>query len=72
MESNQALPVRAYLEISESRAIYGGSEAWWRKSIYLKRIPYFKRGARVVFSRADLEDYFQRRRVPASGRGEAS
>jgi len=58
---------RAYLDISEAQAIYGGSIAWWRKAVWLKRIPYHKRGARVVFSRTDLDAYFQARRVPAHG-----
>lgn len=61
---------RAFLDIPEARAVYGGSEAWWRKAVWLKHIPYHKRGARVVFSRADLEAYFAARRVPA--RGEAT
>jgi len=65
MENKLSQPVRAFLEISEARAIFGGSEAWWRKSVFLKRIPYHKRGARVVFSREDLDAYFQSRRVPA-------
>ena len=65
MQNNTSQPVQAFLDIAEARAIYGGSEAWWRKSIYLKRLPYFKRGARVVFSRADLDTYFDQRRVPA-------
>ncbi len=58
---------RAFLDIAEARAVYGGSVAWWRKSVWLKRIPYHKRGSRVVFSRADLDGYFLARRVPAKG-----
>jgi hypothetical protein len=54
-----------FLDIGEARAVYGASEAWWRKAVWLKRIPYHKRGARVVFSRADLDAYFEARRVPA-------
>jgi hypothetical protein len=56
---------RAYFDISEAQAIYGGSIAWWRKAVWLKHLPYHKRGSRVVFSRADLEAYFAARRVPA-------
>jgi hypothetical protein len=58
---------RAFLDIAEARAVYGGSVAWWRKSVWLRRLPYHKRGSRVVFSRADLDGYFQARRVPAKG-----
>jgi hypothetical protein len=58
---------RAFFDIPEARAIYGGSVAWWRKAVWLRRIPYSKRGSRIVFSRADLESYFQSRRVPARG-----
>lgn len=54
-----------YLDIRGARSVYGGSVAWWRKAVWLKQIPYHKRGSRVVFSRADLDAYFAARRVPA-------
>lgn len=56
---------RAFLDINEARAVYGGSVGWWRKVVWLRQIPYHKRGARVAFSRADLDAYFAARRVPA-------
>lgn len=56
---------RIFLKIPEAMARYGGSEAWWRKSVWLKSIPYYKRGGSVVFLCSDLETYFQARRVPA-------
>jgi hypothetical protein len=56
-----------FLDIREAVAIYGGSIAWWRKAVWLRQIPYYKRGARVVFRRAELERYFAPRRVAANG-----
>jgi hypothetical protein len=58
---------REFLDIREAAAIYGGSIAWWRKTVWLRQIPYYKRGARVVFRRSELERYFEERRVPAKG-----
>jgi hypothetical protein len=58
---------REFLHIREAAAIYGGSIAWWRKAVWLRQIPVCKRGARVVFRRADLERYFEARRVPVKG-----
>jgi len=58
---------REFLDIREAAAIYGGSIAWWRKAVWLRQIPYYKRGARVVFRRSELERYFEARRVPAKG-----
>jgi hypothetical protein len=58
---------REFLDIREAAAIYGGSIAWWRKAVWLRQIPYYTRGAGVVFRRADLERYFEARRVPANG-----
>lgn len=56
---------REFVDIREAAAIYGGSIAWWRKAVWLRHIPFYKRGSRVVFRRADLERYFEARRVPA-------
>jgi hypothetical protein len=56
---------REFVDIREAAAVYGGSIAWWRKSVWLRQIPFYRRGARIVFSRADLESYFEARRVPA-------
>jgi hypothetical protein len=64
---NDTKDQRAYLDICEAQAIYGGSIAWWRKAVWQKRLTYHKRGARVVFSRADLNAYFAARRVQAHG-----
>jgi hypothetical protein len=58
---------REFLDIREAAAIDGGSIAWWRKAVWLRQIPYYKRGARVVFRRSELERYFAARRVPAKG-----
>ena len=58
---------REFLHIREAAAIYGGSIVWWRKAVWLRQIPFYKRGARVVFRRAELERYFEARRVPANG-----
>jgi hypothetical protein len=61
----QIIGGREFVDIREVAAIYGGSLAWWRKAVWLRQIPFYRRGARIVFSRADLESYFQARRVPA-------
>ena len=56
---------REFVDIREAAAIYGGSIAWWRKAVWLRQLPHYKRGTRVVFRRDDLEHYFETRRVPA-------
>ncbi len=55
-----------FIDIREAMEIYGGSEAWWRKAVWKKRITTYRRGGRVVFKREDLDAYFEGRCVPAA------
>jgi hypothetical protein len=54
-----------FVTIPEAQGRFGGSEGWYRKVVYRRDIPFYKRGGRVVFALADLEAYFVSRRVPA-------
>ncbi len=54
-----------FLDFKNAPRLYGGSMSWWRKAVSKRLIPHFKRGASVVFSRADLDAYFAARRVAA-------
>lgn len=62
---NSATPALRYIDITTARSIYGGSPAWWRKVVWQRRITSYRRGGRVVFAVADLDEYFAARRVPA-------
>jgi predicted DNA-binding transcriptional regulator AlpA len=56
---------RRYLAIPEVSTEYGGSPAFWRKAVFLRRVAYTKFGRAVRIARADIEAYLASRRVEA-------
>ena len=47
----------------------GMSEAWWRRQISLRRVPFYRVGGRILISRRDIDLLFQQSRVEASSTG---
>jgi excisionase family DNA binding protein len=41
------------------------STAFFRKLVWQRKLPFYKFGSRVMFKRAELEAYFESRRIPA-------
>jgi len=62
LESNT---IKDFLELNEVRAVYGGSLAWWRRMVFERKLPSYRRGDRVVFRRSDVDAYFKSRHIPA-------
>jgi hypothetical protein len=60
---------KKFLDIKETIKNYGGSEAFWRKIVFTRAIPVYKRGDRVTFKREDLDAYFDSRCIPAATAG---
>src|SRR5262245_24046552 len=38
-------------------------EAWWRKQIWLRRVPFYRVGGRIFVSRRDIAALFRKGRV---------
>lgn len=55
-----------FIDIKAAISVYGGSEAWWRKAVWQRRLTTYRRGGRVVFKPEDLEAYFEARCIPAA------
>lgn len=49
-------PMRRYLSVAEVAKATGLSQAYWRKAVFRRHIPYVKLG-RVLIRREDLESY---------------
>lgn len=55
-----------YLGIREASALSGLSVSWWRMKVWRREVPFYKVGARVLFSRADIEAMFKAGRIEGS------
>lgn len=44
----------------------GMSEAWWRRQIWLRRVPFYRVGGRILISRCDIDLMFRKGRVEPS------
>lgn len=55
----------AYRSIRDIATTYGGSEAFWRKLVFLRAIPFVKLGSSVKLAVEDVESYITSCKVPA-------
>lgn len=63
IESVMAVQMKTVLTVAEAAMYMGMSENWLRHIICRNEIPYYKRGKRVYFKKAELDDWMCAERV---------
>jgi excisionase family DNA binding protein len=61
----------ATMSVARAAQYFGMSEAWMRKQVFRRAIPFFKIGRAVRLQRADLDSYLDSHRVRVKDDSEA-
>ena len=62
----QAEPLPETIRVNECAELTGYSKNTINKMVSLKKIPYYKSGARVLFNRKEITDWLLANRVPTA------
>jgi hypothetical protein len=52
-----------YLGVKQAAVESGLSIAWWRMKIFMRQVPFYKVGGKILISRKDLENLMAQSRV---------
>ena len=59
------------ISVRQAAVDSGMSEAWWRRQIWLRRVPFYRVGGRILISRCDIDRMFQKSRVEPAANNRA-